>query len=87
MKAFSSSQALGGHKSKAHPGQSDIYREKQLTRKLREPKREILKLAKEMLMSEHPMKTKPPRSMLEAFKAKATAILSEKQSSAPIGSA
>ena len=45
---FETGQALGGHMSRCHPGQSDSYARKVQRRKEREPDRELLRLAKEM---------------------------------------
>ena len=39
-KNFDNHRALGGHKSKTHPGMSETYRNKMIKRKLREGNRE-----------------------------------------------
>ncbi len=45
---YDTSQALGGHTSKSHPGQSFTYLLKQQKRESRAEKREALKSAKEL---------------------------------------
>ncbi len=45
---YKSPQALGGHQSKAHPGQSSTYSLKLLKRKEREPERMMLQEAKDL---------------------------------------
>lgn len=76
-KSFDTSQALGGHRSKAHPGQSREYSHKQEVRKTREYDRRVLRLAKQLIVEDPSISkdVKPPRSVLEAHKVKARAIL------------
>ena len=45
---FSTRQALGGHVSKAHPGESETYNKKLQTRIMRTGERNALSLAKEI---------------------------------------
>ena len=47
-KCFDKSQALGGHKSKVHPGMSQSYIAKKMVRQRREIERKILAKAKEI---------------------------------------
>ena len=47
MASFDKNVSLGGHYSKAHPGQSKRYNAKLETRASREDDRKLLKLAKE----------------------------------------
>ena len=44
-KTFEKPQGIGGHMSKAHPGESKVYEEKMKTRKKRAPERDALKQA------------------------------------------
>jgi hypothetical protein len=76
-KTFDTSQALGGHRSKAHPGQSREYSHKQEVRKMREHARRVLKLAKQLIANDPSIRkdVKVSRSVLEAHKVKARAIL------------
>jgi len=54
QKRFQHSSALGGHKSKAHPGQSKAYNHKKKVRETRELERELhrhtMRLYQESLM-------------------------------------
>eukprot|EP00826_Nyctotherus_ovalis_P001115 TRINITY_DN10137_c0_g1_i1.p1 TRINITY_DN10137_c0_g1~~TRINITY_DN10137_c0_g1_i1.p1 ORF type:complete len:287 (+),score=78.09 TRINITY_DN10137_c0_g1_i1:182-1042(+) len=43
---FTTSQGLGGHMSRKHPGKSEVYKKKKGIRKIREPERHKLQLAK-----------------------------------------
>ena len=47
---FDKSQALGGHKSKVHPGMSQSYLAKKMVRQRRELERKILARAKEIYL-------------------------------------
>lgn len=51
---FESGQALGGHMSRCHPGQSSSYARKVQRRKEREPDRDLLRLAKAMHARNYP---------------------------------
>jgi len=51
---FLTSQALGGHKSKAHPGLSPDYTSKQLRREERKADRELHRLAKAEYYRQYP---------------------------------
>ena len=55
---FQTSQALGGHKSKAHPGESREYADKQKVRKARTQKRAILNFAKKIWTEDTGMTSK-----------------------------
>lgn len=50
---FNGSPALGGHISKAHPGGSLLYKQKQQRRKEREGARDLLRRAKAFYLSNH----------------------------------
>lgn len=47
-KTFANFRILGGHFTKAHPKQSDLYNRKMFIRQMRGPLREELKMAKEL---------------------------------------
>lgn len=51
---FQKHQELGGHSSKAHPKQSEIYAKKMIRRAEREPDREILLVAKKIFQKLYP---------------------------------
>ena len=51
---FKKPESLGGHVSKAHPGKSVIYSNKIKRRNEREPERQLLAKAKEILLKKNP---------------------------------
>ena len=55
-KTYDKPQSLGGHYSKAHPEQSRIYKQKQVTRDKNANKRELLKYAKLLFAGKTPEK-------------------------------
>jgi hypothetical protein len=67
--SFEKPQGLGGHISKAHPGKSKVYSQKMITRKLRQPQRDLLENAKNLLYARDPnFDIKNNRSTLNSLK-------------------
>jgi hypothetical protein len=65
---FETGQALGGHMSRVHPGQSSSYARKVQRRKEREPDRELLRLAKEMHARNFPKAGELDRVKIRRYK-------------------
>jgi len=53
-RVFPKSQCLGGHVSKSHPNASEKYQHKKMVRESRTCKRDMLKVAKKMLIQHDP---------------------------------
>jgi hypothetical protein len=65
---FDTGQALGGHMSRVHPGQSRSYARKVQRRKEREFDRELLRLAKEMHLRNFPRAAELDRVKIRRYK-------------------
>ncbi len=80
LSTFATPRSLGGHTSKAHPGQSEDYQKKLQVRESRKPDRECLQAAKEQFKLDTGLEPELNRSRVTALKKR---LLAERNQTPP----